>query len=117
MKDYIDETINSVLKQLLSEKRKKPKKNKNAIKIVSLNKSNKNALKNKIDAVWPVLSATYDNGTGTYSLTRSQLAYELYPSLDKDSARSKLSQKILGNKSFTISEVNKLFNIITGDLG
>ena len=66
--------------------------------------------------ILPVLQDTNDDSVNSFNLTRSQLAYELWPNVDKDAARSKLSQKIEGNKDWKEWELNKLANIISGNL-
>jgi hypothetical protein len=40
----------------------------------------------------------------------------MYPNLDDDTARSKLSQKLNGKKGFKPEELNKLSNIVSGDI-
>ena len=74
------------------------------------------------DAIWgrlkniiPMLQDSNDDSVNSFNLTRSQIAYELWPELDKDSARSKLSQKIEGKKSWQEWELNKLANIVSGN--
>lgn len=70
----------------------------------------------KLKTIVPVLTSTYNDEVNTYNLTHSQLAYEMYPSLDADTARSKFSQKVTGKKRFTGKEINKLFNIVSGKI-
>lgn len=76
-------------------------------------KSRKEDLAHKMKIIMGVLKNNNDNSVNSFNITRSQLSYELYPRLDKDTARSKLSQKILGHKRFTVREINQLFNIIS----
>lgn len=54
----------------------------------------------KLKTIVPILTSTYDKDVNTYNLTHSQLAYEMYPNLDPDTARSKFSQKVTGKKTF-----------------
>ena len=70
----------------------------------------------KLKQILPVLNNTYDDSVQTYNIERSQLSYELWPELPRDTARSKLSQKINGRKNFTPREINKISNIISGDI-
>jgi hypothetical protein len=74
------------------------------------------ALNAKLKSVLPALQDTYDDDKTSYNLTRSQIAYEMYPNLDDDTARSKLSQKLNGKKGFKPNELNKLANIVSGDI-
>ena len=74
------------------------------------------ALNAKLKSVLPALQNTYDDDKTSYNLTRSQIAYEMYPNLDDDTARSKLSQKLNGKKGFKPNELNKLANIVSGDI-
>ena len=78
------------------------------IKIIPDGDSVDKDLWNRARTILPVLQDTNDNSVNSFNLTRSQLAYELWPELDKDAARSKLSQKIEGNKSWQEKEINKL---------
>lgn len=70
----------------------------------------------KLKTIIPILTSTYEDDVNTYNLTHSQLAYEMYPGLDSDTARSKFSQKVTGKKRFTPKEITKLFNIISGKI-
>ena len=76
----------------------------------------KKDVQSKLKSILPTLQDTYDNDKTSYNLTRSQIAYEMYPNLDDDSARSKLSQKLNGKKNFKPKELNKLANIVSGDI-
>ena len=76
----------------------------------------KKAVDSKLKSILPTLQDTYDKDKVSYNLTRSQIAYEMYPNLDDDSARSKLSQKLNGKKSFKPKELNKLASIVSGDI-
>lgn len=71
---------------------------------------------NRIKTILPTLQDTNDDSVNSFNMTRSQIAYEIWPDLDKDAARSKLSQKIEGNKSWQEWELNKLANIISGNV-
>lgn len=70
----------------------------------------------KVKKVLPVLTSATDDSVNSFNLTRSQIAYALWPTLDKDAARSKLSQKINGDKAWRESELNKIANIISGSI-
>lgn len=61
--------------------------------------------------VMPLMQKSNEDSTGTYNMTRSQIAYKLWPDLDKDTARSKLSQKINAEKAFTVEEVMKIYQM------
>ena len=76
----------------------------------------KKDVQSKLKSILPTLQDTYDGDKLSYNLTRSQIAYEMYPDLDDDSARSKLSQKLNGKKNFKPKELNKLANIVSGDI-
>lgn len=71
---------------------------------------------NRIKTILPTLQDSNDDSVNSFNMTRSQIAYEIWPDLDKDAARSKLSQKIEGNKSWQEWELNKLANIISGNV-
>lgn len=76
----------------------------------------KASMTSKLQTILPALQDTYDDSKQSYNLTRSQISYEMYPNLDPDTARSKLSQKLNGKKNFKPKELNKLANIVSGDI-
>lgn len=86
------------------------------IKVIPDSDKVEDALWGRVKTILPTLEGSNDNSVNSFNLTRSQLAYEIWPSLDKDAARSKLSQKIEGNKSWKEWELNKLANIISGSI-
>lgn len=86
------------------------------IKVIPDGDSVDNELWNRIKTILPTLEDSNDGSVNSFNLTRSQLAYEIWPDMDKDAARSKLSQKIEGNKSWQEWELNKLANIISGSI-
>lgn len=90
----------------------------NGIKVIvsSDNKQVSDRLKGLVSRIIPALEGTNDNSVNSFNLTRSQLAYELWPDIDKDSARSKLSQKVQGDKAWQEWEINKMANIISGNV-
>jgi hypothetical protein len=110
VKNYIYNIIKEHIEEITS-KSKDDKKEKS-----KSNDYSDKRMQGRVKEILPVLNNSYDKDVNTYNLTRSQLAYELYPNLDKDSARSKLSQKINGRKNFKPKELNKLANIISGDI-
>lgn len=89
---------------------------KDGLRVVPDGDSIDNEMWNRMKTILPVLQDTNDDSVNSFNLTRSQLAYELWPNVDKDAARSKLSQKIEGNKAWKEWELNKLANIISGNL-
>lgn len=86
------------------------------IKVIPDGDSVDDELWNRIKTILPTLQDSNDGSVNSFNLTRSQLAYEIWPDMDKDAARSKLSQKIEGNKSWQEWELNKLANIISGSV-
>ena len=86
------------------------------IKVIPDGDSVDDELLNRIKTILPTLQDSNDNSVNSFNMTRSQIAYEIWPDLDKDAARSKLSQKIEGNKSWKEWELNKLANIISGNV-
>jgi hypothetical protein len=71
---------------------------------------------NRIKTILPVLQDTNDDSVNSFNLTRSQIAYELWPDIEKDTARSKFSQKLDGHKAWKEWELNRIANIISGNL-
>ena len=69
-----------------------------------------------ISDVISTLRDSNDDTVNSFNLTRSQISYELWPGIDKDAARSKLSQKINGRKAWREWELNKISNIISGSV-
>ena len=102
-KNILEESFYRYIKSKLNEKEDKAADDDKAI----------NA---KLKSILPTLQDTYDDDKTSYNLTRSQIAYEMYPNLDDDTARSKLSQKLNGKKGFKPEELNKLSNIVSGDI-
>ena len=86
------------------------------IKVIPDGDSVDDELWNRIKTILPTLQDSNDDSVNSFNMTRSQIAYEIWPDLDKDAARSKLSQKIEGNKSWQEWELNKLANIISGNV-
>jgi hypothetical protein len=86
------------------------------IKVIPDGDSVDDELLNRIKTILPTLQDSNDNSVNSFNMTRSQIAYEIWPDMDKDAARSKLSQKIEGNKSWQEWELNKLANIISGNV-
>lgn len=70
----------------------------------------------RLKTILPAIQDSNDDSVNSFNLTRSQIAYELWPQLDKDAARSKLSQKIQGEKSWQVWELNKLANIVSSSV-
>lgn len=86
------------------------------IKVIPDSDKVSDELWNRIKTILPTLQDSNDDSVNSFNLTRSQLAYEIWPDMDKDAARSKLSQKISGDKSWQEWELNKLANIISGSI-
>ena len=86
------------------------------VKVIPNGENLSNDTWDKVKKILPVLTSTTDDSVNSFNLTRSQIAYALWPTLDKDTARSKLSQKINGDKAWRESELNKIANIISGSI-
>ena len=90
---------------------------KNGIKVsVEGGEKVSDSIMHRAKTIMPSIEDTNDDSVQSFNLTRSQLAYALWPNLDKDSARSKFSQKVKGEKAWKPKELNKLVNIISSTI-
>lgn len=112
-----EDVMNEVLNEFGIDERSKASKSKEEENDEEEKLSDKAVSGKKANAVKDALSKQGTDDFASYNFTRSQLAYELWPNIDPDAARSKLSKKINGKRNWKNWEINRLYNIISGKIG